>query len=223
MKDYIPYWKELAHDKAITVHDTINYCLLKALKAKNPDKLTVAVGLMQQAFTPVTNRVKLENGQRQYQGLYKTGIGWVSALERSPSKLRDSALETEEEHRDFNKLWRESYNALEKELVEYYTYIIVRQDISPEQQSVQAAHATLKLGASLVDSPVSLNNLNFVLCGVKNEDEVKGAAEYLYSCGYDTVEFRESDINDEVTAIASFPIKSTKKRFMKRYKILRFK
>jgi len=220
MKDYIPYWKELAHDKAITVQDTINYCLLKALRAKNPDKLAVAVGVMQQAFTPVTNFKKLINGQKAYQGLYKTGIAW-SALH--PSKLRDCALETEEEHKDFNKLWREVFVVLNNELAEYYTYIIVRQDISHEQQLVQAAHATLKLGASLIDSPVGLNNLNFVVCGVKNEDEVRGAAEYLYSSGYDTVEFREPDINDEVTAIASFPIKSTKKRFMKRYKILWFK
>jgi len=54
-----------------------------------------------------------------------------------------------------------------------YTYVIVRKDISPEQQSVQACHATLEAGFKF-QPPESTSFL--VLLEVANQEELLAAS-----------------------------------------------
>jgi hypothetical protein len=105
---------------------------------------------------------------------------------------------------------------------EYYSYILVRTDLSPEQQLVQAAHAAIKLGASL-ESKIDPDLLNLVVCGVANEDALWDAHFYIEDNDYYVKEFVESDLGYEATAIATEPIKAKKRAFMKQFKLLKIK
>lgn len=52
MKDFITEYKTLARNKNISIQDVIARCLYKAIKAKNPNKKEVFLGLLRRAFTP---------------------------------------------------------------------------------------------------------------------------------------------------------------------------
>src|ERR1019366_3316794 len=148
-----------------------------------------------------------------------------------------SSLDTEEDIMVFNRLIdnalpdiRDKYD---KKQLEYYSYIIVRQDISPEQQAIQGQHAFGKMsfllgadsefGKHWEEVPFMISELNIAYIGVPDEDGVRGMTEYFYSHGYNTEEFREPDMRgNPVTAMASYPIKAGKRKFMSRYKRLKF-
>lgn len=229
MKDPTPVWKDLAHRKQFDRRDVVQYCILRALRAKNPDKLAVAVGFLQTAFSPVTNPRRLENGAQPYGMVY-------TPVYNGRGHILTNCLETDEERKQYTELYNQALEELGRQYGEHHAFFIVRQDIIPEQQLVQVGHAALKLGFSLgfqaayhrfsddSEEPlVDPNELNFVVCGVKSKEEVEGAANYIYSCGHSIHKFYEPDIGDEVTAVASGPVKSHKRSFMKRYKRLRFK
>lgn len=110
--------------------------------------------------------------------------------------------------------------------MKYYTYIFVRQDISPEQQLVQAAHATFLLGveSQRVDEkptgkdtglvPCQLNEgikpaeTYFTVIGVRNLRSLYAARDILIKFGYRFEIFHEPDVGleGEYTAIATYPI-----------------
>jgi hypothetical protein len=54
-----------------------------------------------------------------------------------------------------------------------YTYVLLRKDISPEQQIVQAAHATLEAGF-IYKKPDQTSYL--IVCEVENEQELLEAS-----------------------------------------------
>lgn len=105
----------------------------------------------------------------------------------------------------------------------YYTYIFVRQDISNEQQAVQAAHATLKLGVESqrrgdkvvpegkvpfqLAAEIRPNQTYFTLVGVRNLDGLLAAKDILDKFGFMHETFYEPDLRDEPTAIACYPIR----------------
>ena len=95
-----------------------------------------------------------------------------------------------------------------------YAYFFTRQDISPEQQIVQTAHAALKLGYKLVvgdemyktSNPEDPDNTYFTVVGVRNE-EALGAVLLLlnkFDIAYEA--FFEPDMDDQVTSIAVYPM-----------------
>src|SRR5271154_3144087 len=59
MKEFRALWKTLAQDKKITCESTFQYCILRAMAAKDPDKRNLAKNILQSAFTPITNINKL--------------------------------------------------------------------------------------------------------------------------------------------------------------------
>lgn len=236
MKDYRPIWKELVKSRDFDSRDVEQYCLLKAMNAKNPDKVAVAVALLQSAFSPITNPKKLMNGCTPYHTLTlltgSRGFGRSHPL--------NHCLETLEEKALYANIKSEALKIMGKQLGEYHTFIIVRQDISPEQQMVQFGHAVATMAYEMgrehgIDEDIKehletkfpedvrVHELNFVVCGVKNKEQVEGAAEYIHSCGYTIHKFFESDLDNELTAVASGPIQSHKRFFMRRYHALRFK
>jgi len=237
MKDYKPIWKELAASKFFDGVDVQQYCLLKAMVAKNPDKVGLAVALLQAAFSPIKNPNKLNNGCRPYSALYSLfGKKWPGA-----QRPLNQCLETLEEKQEYTRIRKAALLILGNELEEYHAFFIIRQDIPAVYQTVQGMHVSLKLGYAIghdhgihnldagLEHPMqypdnlNVNNLNFVVCGVKNKEALEGAMEYIHSCGYAVHAFYESDLNNELTAVGSGPIPSYKRRIMKRYKALKFK
>ena len=98
-------------------------------------------------------------------------------------------------------------------------YILVRKDLSLPQQMVQAAHAAYESGLSSLcqsDDIVSL-----VMCQCSNEQELERQAFYLRTLNLPFVEFREPDIDNQLTAIATLPLDQSQRILLRHWKLWR--
>lgn len=111
-----------------------------------------------------------------------------------------------------------------------YAYFFTRQDISPEQQIVQTAHAALQLGINsqritknewnetrditpqphLLPDLIKAENTHFTVVGVRNLEALNAVEEILEKFGFRYEVFFEPDLNEgENTSIAVYPIAET--------------
>ena len=79
-------------------------------------------------------------------------------------------------------------------------FVIVRKDLSHSQRAVQAGHA---LAAYLLNGSPSWKNQTLVYLGVKGLKQLENIKRKLDRNKVSYSEFREPDINNELTAIAS--------------------
>lgn len=81
-------------------------------------------------------------------------------------------------------------------------YVIVRKDLSTSQQAVQAGHA---VAAFLLDGLFfrRWNNETLIYLGVKGLTQLENLKRKLDFNGIHYTEFREPDIGNQVTAIAT--------------------
>jgi hypothetical protein len=94
-----------------------------------------------------------------------------------------------------------------------YMYVFVREDLSPPQQIVQAAHASALIGEQYHA------NTNIVLFGSSSEDELKHHAQYLESHDIEFEMFYEPDIS-QYTAIATQPLVGVSRKPLRKFKLL---
>ena len=108
-----------------------------------------------------------------------------------------------------------------------YAYFFTRQDISPEQQIVQTAHAALQLGVNsqrwtknewnetredktqphLMPDLINAEETHFTVVGVRNLEALLAVESILDKFGFRYEKFFEPDLNDgEYTSIAVYPI-----------------
>jgi len=217
MKDFRPIWKDLANRKAITCRDVIQHCILRAMFSKS-DTEAVLKHLLHKAFRP------RNFDSRPFRAIEETSAGVAPKGYYAPNtwilqRPYDEILETEEELKEFNS-WADSLRKPDK-LVRHYSYFFTRQDISPEYQLVQTAHAALKLGATL--KPEQVKGLYFTCCGVANLDELYMIQDFLDNQGYQYIAFREPDIGNELTSIAVEPIAENKRGVLRNFPLLTFK
>lgn len=102
-----------------------------------------------------------------------------------------------------------------------YIYIFTRQDMSPEQQLVQSAHATLVLGNKL-RSRKDVSNVYFTVIGVPNLLELGHVMQDLTKQKKGFITFYEPDQGNTLTSIATYPIPADERGKLKDYKLLRF-
>jgi hypothetical protein len=80
-------------------------------------------------------------------------------------------------------------------------YVIVRKDLTHSQRAVQAGHA---LAEYLLHSPYfRWKNETLIYLGVKGLKQLETLKRKLKLQGITHVEFREPDLNNQITAIAS--------------------
>ena len=80
-------------------------------------------------------------------------------------------------------------------------YVIVRKDLTHSQRAVQAGHAVAEF---LLRGPnFRWNNGTLIYLGVKGLKQLENLKMKLDFAGIKYTEFREPDLNNEVTAIAS--------------------
>lgn len=80
-------------------------------------------------------------------------------------------------------------------------FVIVRRDLTPAQQAVQAGHAVAEY---LIFNPdIEWSNGTLVYLGVKNEEEIQKWLYRLSMADVLAVCFSEPDMNNELTAIAT--------------------
>jgi hypothetical protein len=97
----------------------------------------------------------------------------------------------------------------EKPKDEMYAYFFVRQDISNEQQMVQAAHAAMVLGQNVSPALAEAWRTNFVIFGVPDLATLGERGHYLWTRGVDHYGFYEPDMGGELTAIACRPMRKS--------------
>jgi hypothetical protein len=103
-----------------------------------------------------------------------------------------------------------------------YVYIFVRQDLSKEQQLVQAAHATLVLGSKLNKKQYNPSELYFAVIGVPRLTSFCQVMKDLKKHGTEYECFYEPDQGSTMTAIATFPIPKNERGNLLEYPKLRF-
>lgn len=99
-----------------------------------------------------------------------------------------------------------------------YIYVLVRLDLPPSQQAVQACHACHLSGKN---HPPPDEVPHLVLLGVPNEEAL---IEWLHSgeSRYQTTVFREPDLGDSLTAIAFAGVSKNQRRFFSSLPLVSF-
>lgn len=226
--DYKKVWKDLNASKQSQSYHVIQLAILKAIDKYKDDPAVIPKAKnfiyhkMAQHFTPITRRVKLENGMREFGAVNKAlSIIWWPTPQPLLGQKPENIL-TKEGVRLFNEIRRQlTITSFEEYYNREYVYIFVRQDMTPEYQAVQAAHVTLRMGYELRRSqvqPARMNDLYFTLVGLPN----KSALEDVAAQHSAHVAFIEPDLNNQLTAIALYPIKARHRGNLFKYKKLVF-
>jgi hypothetical protein len=99
-----------------------------------------------------------------------------------------------------------------------YMYIILRKDLSQAQKTVQCTHAGIEATRAFVKP--GDEHPSVIVCEVRSEDKLKkimaeldGKVEYRA--------FREPDIDDQFTALASAPIYGNMRKLFSRFQLIR--
>ena len=91
-----------------------------------------------------------------------------------------------------------------------YTYVLVREDISAEQQMVQACHAAHVAGYSLGGA---VDEASLIVCSVPDGAALAEAQTRLARYGIKSVTFFEPSWGMGASALGTEPITSRKQRF----------
>ena len=78
-------------------------------------------------------------------------------------------------------------------------FVVIRKDLSPSQQAVQGGHAV----AEYMLENSKWKNTTLVYLGVKNLTQMRNLITKLDFYNIRYIEWREPDLNNETTAIAS--------------------
>ena len=101
-----------------------------------------------------------------------------------------------------------------------YIYCVVRKDLSPAQQAVQACHVCIE-AAPLI--PAGIDHPHLVLLGVEDERRLRSVINRLEASGVKYRTFHEADIGHQLTAVATEPVYSEEhRRLFKRYQLLNY-
>lgn len=110
-------------------------------------------------------------------------------------------------------------NQICKKLFDHaYMYVLVRNDLSKAQQTVQAAHAAIESGRKYLNS--SDEHPSVIMCSVKSESKLLKCAEEMSAQGIDYVLFKEPDIGNKATALASRPLIGKERKAFSRFQLL---
>ncbi len=104
-------------------------------------------------------------------------------------------------------------------------YILLRADLPPVQQIIQAAHATMEM-AWLFPRPEGL--VHICLLEVRDADALQAARMRLHNAGIGVYAFTEPDMGDgdgdgdgngDYTAVATEPLSDDRRQPLKKYKL----
>lgn len=103
---------------------------------------------------------------------------------------------------------------------EFYSYCLVRTDLSASDQAVQAGHAWWEVARSASPGDSRYLQCNFVLIGVANEEELIVEASVLLAKGVKLSLFFERDHDRGYTAAASPPLAGEQRQPFQHYSLL---
>jgi hypothetical protein len=98
--------------------------------------------------------------------------------------------------------------------------VFVRTDLSLAQQSVQSCHAAIEC-ANLFNLKSLHDHPSVIILAAKNLSKLQQAGSFLKGHHVEYVEFREPDMDHELTAIATEPIYDKDRGLFKKFQLLR--
>ena len=101
-----------------------------------------------------------------------------------------------------------------------YVYVLVRGNLTYPQKCVQSCHAAMEAAKYFLPD-YNKDHPHLVICEVENEDNLKKAIKKLQQTDIQYKIFQEPDIGNEITAIATEPLAGEKRKFFKRYQLLK--
>lgn len=232
MKNFETQWKKLANEKKLTPLHFYHRALLIALRSKtNVPKEDIITGLLQKHFSAITNKNKLANGMEAY-SIIKSFRFWLMALKNVKNfnevqkygrveilKLPLTEIfDTQEEFEDFKAL-AEMKIRTDKFNRKYIYYFTIQENLSAEQQGVQAGHVLFKLGNILSEQGVQLDpsEVYFQWIGIKDEEELQNIRKNHPK--RKSVIFYEPDVN-MTTSLAFYPTLWNKRKDFADYSLL---
>lgn len=99
-----------------------------------------------------------------------------------------------------------------------YMYILIRNDLSKPQQAVQSAHAAIESARAYLK--LGEEHPSVIICSIKSEYKLLKCADELREKGIDFQIFREPDIGNQATALASRPLKGKDRAAFSRFQLM---
>ena len=96
-------------------------------------------------------------------------------------------------------------------------YVIVRQDLTPPQQAVQGIHAAFSVARQFSVPPHEY----VVLCAVRNEQQLLRWQAKITQAGIAVCAFREPDLDNTLTAIATEPVCGEDRRLFRQLQLVK--
>ena len=101
-----------------------------------------------------------------------------------------------------------------------YVYVLVRKDIPEPHRQVQIAHAAIAATIAFNSDSVKPHP-HLVVCGVEDERELNDSFNRLKEQGVPCCEWREDDMGNQATAVATAPLQGNRARKpMKGFRLL---
>jgi hypothetical protein len=97
-------------------------------------------------------------------------------------------------------------------------YVLVRRDLPPSQQAVQACHAAIEVARNWISQ--DLEHPSVIVCGIRDEQILEKSLKKLQSQGVQCKTFHEPDRGNELTAIATEPIYGDRRKLFRSYQLL---
>jgi len=99
-------------------------------------------------------------------------------------------------------------------------YIFVRTDLSASQCAVQSCHAAIE-AANHFDFDSLEDHPYVVILSARDESRLHRVRKYLIGEGIKHVHFYESDLDDQLTALATEPIHGDRRKLFRKYQLLK--
>lgn len=223
-------WKHLHKTKSIQPKHVIERAILRAMKKTDDEIRAVDLILRDliESFEPRRNKNALGNGYEPLQAIHR------ALIEVMVDACKDKVLEVpmlslgidlEIKYRRFLSQLYHNRSKIDEYFNRKYVYTFVRQDISPEYQLVQAAHATYKAGwfNNAFGESQDPSKLYFTVVGVEDRYGLNDVQNHLKERGIGYQVFWEPDMENQPTAITTDPIPIKMRGDLLEYKLLRFK
>jgi di/tripeptidase len=99
-----------------------------------------------------------------------------------------------------------------------HVYVIVRDDLTNPQRTVQAVHAGIAAARELI--PTEEPHPNLVILTVPDEEHLVRAAHCLDLAGIRYRRFVEEDLGRQFTSLATAPVDAESRRHFRRFPLL---
>ena len=118
----------------------------------------------------------------------------------------------------FKKLEKLGNKICDKLFNHAYMYVLIRNDLSNAQRAVQACHAAIESSRKYLKD--TDEHPSVILCSVKNESKILKYSDEFSKQGIDHVVFREPDIGNAATALASRPLVGKDRKAFAKFQLL---